>query len=224
MNRGKHLRAAGLALLLLALLTGCAGSAKADARTYVQGVLDMTYLGQYDEDYLRLVGSTQQACQTHYEAGLAVEAEQFAYYFNADLTPEATAPIVALYEKLYGQAEVQLKDVKENRDGGFSVTVEVAPVDLLRQVVEQDFASYGETFRARFDAGEFADASQEEYDTQWLLGIVELAEQRMDKLGHLEAETVTLEIQQDESGAYTLSKESFDRLDARVVDYPQLEP
>ena len=57
-----------------------------------------------------------------------------------------------------------------------------------------------------------------------LLGIVGLAEQRVDRLGHLETETVSLEIQRDETGAYTLSKDSFDRLDARIIDYPMLEP
>lgn len=224
MNQRKNLHRAGLALLLLALLTACAGGAEADARTYVQGVLDVTYLGQYDEDYMQLVKSTRQACEAHYQSGLAAEAEQFACYFNAALTPEATDPIVALYQELYGGAEMQIKDVKQDREGGFTVTVEVSPVDLLRQVVEQDFDSYAEEFRARFDAGEFAGASQEEYDTRWLLGIVGLAEQRVDRLGHLETETVSLEIQRDETGAYTLSKDSFDRLDARIIDYPMLEP
>ena len=55
-----------LALGLTVLLTACSGETEAgfDAGAYVTGVLNATYLGQFDQVYLDMVGMTQSEAQT----------------------------------------------------------------------------------------------------------------------------------------------------------------
>ena len=60
MKRGSALAALLLAALLCLGLTACDGGLTAtEATVYVQGLLDRTYLGQYNEDYMKLVDTDE---------------------------------------------------------------------------------------------------------------------------------------------------------------------
>ena len=49
-----------LACTLALGLAACGDITPEDAETYIQGLLDASYLGQYDQDYLDLAGITEE--------------------------------------------------------------------------------------------------------------------------------------------------------------------
>lgn len=216
----KRLTAMGLSLLLALGLTACGGLSTGDAQDYVQGILDMTYLGQFNEEYMKLVDVTEEECQENYQAGLETEAEYFAYYFQSYLTDEMRQPIVEMYQEIYSHSKYEITDAGKAKDGGFTVTVQVEPIDIFTLVMESDFDSYVDQFNARVNAGEFDAMSDDEFESEWLRGVIALVESKMDQLGHLETKSIVVQVQRDEEGVYGLNEDDFGNLDMLIIDYP----
>ena len=63
MSRSLRRAAAALLALFALLLTGCGGVTADDAKAYIQGCLDAAYLGQYNQDYLDLIGITAEEAE-----------------------------------------------------------------------------------------------------------------------------------------------------------------
>ena len=106
-KRIKQMGALLLAAALCAGLAGCGGGGltASDATVYVQGLMDRTYLGQYNQDYMDLVGVTEEEMEQNYEDGIQVEAEFFCYYFEIeDASEELMEEIRAFYRELYSHA------------------------------------------------------------------------------------------------------------------------
>ena len=70
-----------LSLALMLSLTGCGGlwdllGDESDRiAAYIQGYLDLTYKGQFNEDYMEELDLTEEDMQERYESGLRVEAQ-----------------------------------------------------------------------------------------------------------------------------------------------------
>ena len=67
---------------LLAGLTACqSGSVTDNANTYVQGLLDASYLGEISTDYLKVTEyAGREAAEADYESYMAQEAEDLLSY------------------------------------------------------------------------------------------------------------------------------------------------
>ena len=57
------------------------GVSTADATVYVRGLINLTFLGQFDEDYLKLVDSDETESQEIYDSNLDVDVDNFASYY-----------------------------------------------------------------------------------------------------------------------------------------------
>ena len=68
------LLAAALSCSLLLTACGGGGVSAFDATKYIQGLLDKTYLGEFDE-YMNVVDITENECEDDYISGLESEAE-----------------------------------------------------------------------------------------------------------------------------------------------------
>lgn len=220
------------ALALFLGLTACGGSLTAlDAADYVQGLLDATYLGLFDEDYLKRVDITEEEARTSYKNGLDVEYAYFTHYFDMNteyLTEQTRTAIVALLADIYQHANYQVGTAARAEDG-FTVEVTVRPIDIIPMVVENDMEDYSAAFAASYaDTDQAAvtamsaieqDAFWTVYENDWANGVVELFRGRMEELDHLEARTVTARFRPDEDGCYTISHDDLASIDALILAY-----
>lgn len=223
MKKRAKLTALGLALALG--LTACGGGLTTDdAKAYVQGIMDMTYLGQYNDDYIALVDGSKEQCEENYLSGLEVEAEYFAYYFNSMVTDAIKDDLIQLYKDIYAHASYTIKDATRANDGGFTVTVEVLPIDIFDQVMEDDaLYDFTDAFIEKYadtDVNAMNDEEYAAYETEWLSGIIDVVRTHMDSIGYLDAKSIVVQIQPDEDGIFTLNNDDFGNLDAIIIDYP----
>ena len=110
-KRMKWVAMAGAAVLALSL-TACGsislnlGSEKSRMEGYVQGYLDLTYLGKLNKDYQTEMELSEEEAQQQYEEGIQVEVE----FFESGIglidypTEEITQRLTELYKEIYSHS------------------------------------------------------------------------------------------------------------------------
>ena len=135
--RGSVIRrwgAAGAALVLSLSLTACQGETMTafDATAYVQGVLDETYKGTWDNAFLDLVDLTDGEAQDAYEASLNEEYRRFAYQFDLNdslLTEETRQSALDLLAEVSAKAQYTVQQTVALDDTRYAVEVSVRPIE-----------------------------------------------------------------------------------------------
>lgn len=228
----KRVTGLSAALALSLTLSACSsGLTTLDATAYVQGLLDETYLGQFDQDYLAMVGLEESEAQASYEASLEVEYEYFASNFQFDedyITEETHSATLALLADLYQRARYDVQPAQKT-DNGFTVEVVVQPVSLIPLIVEEYMEDYTESFNQTYEsvtADQLGELSQEEYEAfltryenDWAMGILDLFEEHKSELSHQEKTAVIVKVTPDSEGYYSLSDNDFANIDALILAY-----
>lgn len=220
--------AVGLGLLLTACTTE-EPEAGFDAGAYVDGVLKAVYLGEFDAAYLEMVEITEAEAQVEYNNGVHVEVNNFYNVYGIESNSEELhEELEEVFHDIYAHASLTVTGVEEREDGSFLVSVEVEPLDIVRQVHE-DLPAAQEEFYAKYpeDAqNTMTTAQYEAYDLEWARLVLELYQEKLETIGHLTAQTVTLRVEQDSQGYYGINDDDFLALDALVIDYtlPQPQP
>lgn len=222
-----------LLLALCLLLTGCSGReeklrelTEEDAILYVTGVLKEFYLGEFDPDYLELVGIDEHEAEHAFENSLGVEAQYFISLYGIDEpTEELYEELQEMYREIYSHARFQVLSATREEDGSFSVTVEIEPIDIIResntpltQALAPWYEKYPKEVQSTMTTEEWEAADQE-----WSRIIVDTVKERLPQLGHMEAKQVTVKLAQEEDGFYTLSNEDFSLLNDLIIDYSKPE-
>lgn len=217
-----------LLLALCLLLTGCASQERTrelteeDAILYVDGVLKEFYLGEFDPDYLDLVGIDEHEAEHAFENSLGVEAQYFINLYGIDEpTNELYEELQEMYREIYSHASFQVLSATKEEDGSFSVTVEIEPIDVIREsaaplteALAPWYEKYPREVQSTMTTEEWEAADQE-----WSRIIVDTVKGRLPQLGHMEAQQVTVKLTQGEDDYYTLSNEDFSLLNDLIIDY-----
>ena len=222
-----------LTLCLCLCLTGCGGETEEkeltadDARLYMEGLLKEHYLGEYDEDYLTLVGIHEHDAQDAYENGLAVEAQYFVGLYGIEFpSDDLYEEIRELYKEIYGQARFRVVSSVREESGDFTVEVEIEPIDIIRQSQTQ-LESALEPWYEKYPNKVQSTMTKEEWeaaDQEWGRIIVDTVKGLLPQLGHLEARTVTVSLKQGEDGYYRISNEDFGKLNDLIIAYGADQP
>lgn len=218
-----------LALTMLLSLTACGGGMnELDATRYIQGILDENYKGVFDSKFLEMVDSTEEEAREIYQGALEVEADFFLKYFDIYSEDEALFDrIVELYKEIYSHSDYTVLPASKLPSGGFGVEVTIRPIDLFHKVddaLSQD--TYPDCIQAWLDkyadvdAAEMTDEEYDLYDYEYGVAIVELCEQLLPELGHLDEESLVLQVKQDDEEVWNLSDDDFGNLDRYMIDYP----
>lgn len=205
------------AVMLVCCLTGC--FATFDAKTYVQGNLDVIYLNKISDEYLKTVTNSKEDLEEIYENGIEVEAEYFASYFAIDLelAPEDTTDkIVELYKEIYKCSKYEIGEVVKSGDD-YLVSVTIYPIDIIQNIVNEDWEGFQEEWIAMAD--QILEMTDEECEALWCEKVFELVNNRMDTIGYLEPETISVQIVKDTDGVYVISDNDFGRIDSLVIQY-----
>ena len=128
--------------VLAGVLCGCGslslnlGGGEADRmKNYVQGYLDLTYLGQANDDYLQEMDLTEEEAQERYEQGLQVEVEFFenAIGIFDYPTDEITQRLTDLYKEIYSHSDYTVVSANKMDSGNYVVEVTVRPIEWDRR-------------------------------------------------------------------------------------------
>lgn len=230
-KRMKWVAMAGAAVLALSL-TACGsidlnlGDESHRMESYVQGYLDLTYKGQFHEDYLEEMDLTQEEAQEQYEQGLQVEVEFFENgigiidYPTQDITQRLTQ----MYQDIYSHSDYTVGAATKLDSGNYAVEVTVRPIDIMTKVSSEDFQAVFEQILS--DKGISSQAqlealTEEEYqaiDAQYAQQVMDLVEEQLANVGHGDAESFTVLIEKD-GDMWVPSQDDFNAIDLAIIDY-----
>ena len=207
-------------------LAACSSVTPEDAETYIQGLLDASYLGQYDPEYLELADITEEEARTEdYEWNTAAEAEILREYLAIQSTDAAVQQSVDLVKEIYSHSRYSVTGASKLEDGSYAVTVSIQPMDILIRYQNQTdvneiwmtvLAEHGVMDQATLDAmsGEEYMALEDIYAAAVLDGIQAL----VPEMGYGPEQSVVLQLQL-EGDTYTLVGTDWQHLDSMMIDY-----
>lgn len=218
MRKMKVMALALAAALCLGLLSGCGSFS---ASELVKSNLDLIYLDQYSDDYLKKVGLDKEQAEQQYEGGLEMEAEYFADLFSIELDTcgdEVRQQIIDLYRQIYTHSKYEVGT--ESRSGDtYLVQLTVYPIDIFQKVADEDTDSFWENMQTRADAGEFADMTDEEYEVAWAQAVIDMVAARIDSIDYLDPQTISVQVVKDDDGVYSIDASDFNRIDSLMIAY-----
>lgn len=225
MRRGIKTGAAALALALS--LAACSTPTEVSdfkAEVYVKGVLNELYLGQFDPEYLELVGIDEEQAQRAYEDGLDQEAAYFIAIYSIQYpTDELREDLAELYKEIYQHTKFEVVSAAEQEDGSYSVKVNIQPIDIVQQVendraTEKAYKAFGE----KYPVEELNAMDKEEYervDREYAEMILELYQDKLPEIGNQAETAVTIQLEKNKDGFYAIPAEDFTRLNDVIIDY-----
>lgn len=230
-KRVKWAALAGAAVLAVSL-TACGsidlnlGDQGGRMKSYVQGYLDLTYKGKFNQDYLEEMDLTEAEAQERYEQGLQVEVEFFENGIGIidHSTPEVTQRLTQMYQDIYSHSDYTVGAANKLDSGNYAVEVTVRPIDVMTHLTPDDFQAVfdqilsdkGISSQAQLDA--LTEDEYKEIDSLYAQQIMDLVEEQLANVGHGEAESFTVLIE-DDGDVWTPSQDDFDAIDMAMIDY-----
>ena len=206
------------AVLCMGLLSGCGSFS---ATELVKNNLDLIYLNQYTDDYLTRVGLDKEQADQEYEDGLEVESEYFANTFDIDLDicgDEIRQQIIDLYRQIYTHSKYEVG--AESRSGDtYLVQLTVYPIDIFQKVNDEDAEAFLADMQERADAGEFVNMTDDEYEVVWAQAIIDMVSARIDSIGYLDPQTISVQVVKGEDNVYVIDDSDFNRIDSLIISY-----
>lgn len=221
-----------LSLALMLSLTGCGGlwdllGDESDRiAAYIQGYLDLTYKGQFNEDYMEELDLTEEDMQERYESGLRVEAQFFenAIGYIEYPTEESTSRLMDIYAQIYSYSDYTVESCTKLESGNYAVEVSFRPIDTLTKLNPEQFDQVFVEVLGEFgvyDDEDLANMSEEDYiaaDGVYAQRIMDLLEQAIPGTGHGEERSVVVQIK-DAGDYWEPVQEDIDTIDYYLIDY-----
>lgn len=225
MKTSKRMAALALSAVLALGISACggqsAGISKFDAKTYVEGLMRETYLGEFDPEYLELVGIDEDEAQQSYETGISNEVNFFIDLYEIEYPEEELyEELTELYKEIYSHAKFEVTDAVKMDDGSFSVQVTVEPIDIV-QLADTDWDKTISAFYEDYPMETQYAMTTEEYqemDREYAQIVLDLYKDKLEETGNMTAKTILVSVAK-ENGAYTISDDDFAKLDELIIDY-----
>lgn len=231
MNTYKRMLAVILAAVLALGLIACGATEPQDdepsmeelTALLVQGNLDEIYLGKASEEYLNLIGSTEEEARETYEDGLSYEAEYFADYFDIDiLSDPIKAQIIDLYREIYSHVRYTVGNVSKLDDNTYVVKVEVEPINVMELATDSEdevTASFFEKY-ADADPESMTDDEYAAYDADWAQTMIAMVKDQIPLLAYKPAVSLAVQVVQSDEGIWQISDSDIADLDEQMIYYP----
>lgn len=206
-----------LAAALLAgvvCLQGCIKEKNPNLKTYqeyVESLLNINYLGDY-ELYEQISGSNNGA-EVH-EACIADYTDAMINCFAIEesvLTDGQKNALAAISEELCGKASYVVDEAVLS-DGIYTVQVNVKPLNYF-ETAKTKFDTYIDEFNNRAAQGEFLETSEEEYESEYAEGVIELLDAALDESTYSEETSYTVTILINEAGESYVGDDDLTAID-----------
>ena len=235
----KRILAVLLALVMVIGITACgkidiSGGGTKDITLLVRGNLDAVYPGTFDPDYLDLVGTDEASAEADYVAGLESEAEYFCYYFGiidstfgedfSDIPEDLQKELVQLYRDIYSKSRYECKEAVEQEDGNYTVQVLIDPIDVIQtcydMIVSDSYQPWNE-FNTKYNDADLSDpAVNAEYIREKARMAIDLVNSQLPNLGYQDQKSLSVQVQKDEEGYYSINSDDWTMIDLYMVTYP----
>lgn len=211
------------AMLCLSVLAGCGSSF--DAGNLVQGNLDLIYLNKYTNSYLESVDMTKDEADNEYESGIAVEVDYFIDYFYLDMDycdASVEDQIAELYREIYDHSKYEVGEVTKSGDN-YLVSLTIYPIDVISKVVEEDWETFctewTDEMTEKVNNGEVDAEDSVAIENSWAQGVIALVKSRLDSVGYLNPQTISVQVVSNENGIYSIDSGDFSRIDGLIIAY-----
>lgn len=202
----------------------------ADEATYlVKGNLDEIYLNQADDVYLKLLGITAEEAEATFLQNVLLESEFFCLYWGIvetdrgetfeALNPTLVNQITDLYREIYSHAKYTVSPAVDMGNGNYSVDVVVSPINVMT-LADAAYEATNAAFQAQYDLSYMTDAQYQAYCDAYAQMIIDLVKAQMPNLSYLPDVTITLHVEKDTNGYFSVNGDDFNKLDACIIDYP----
>lgn len=221
----KKLAAVCLAGAMVASLAAC-GASEADRMTaFVQGYLDMTYKGQFNEDFLKEWDMTEAEAQEQYEQGLGYEAEFFEGIAMIEYpSDELHQELVDMYKQIYSHSDYTVGKGDKLSSGNFAVEVTFKPIDIMTKFTPEDFqlvfeevaAAHGVTDNESLNA--MSESDYQALDAEYAAKVVEMVKAELPNIGYGDEKSIVVQIKNGAT-SYEPVQEDFNKIDDALIDY-----
>lgn len=219
----KKLAVLALAVAMTASLAACGDISKKDATVFIQGELDSTYLGQYNEDYLKLMDITAEELEEqNYVWNLEAEADIFMDAYVMEPTEETKAKVVELFKEIYSHSKYEVQTANKMENGSYAVEVLVEPIDVIMQFDDQYDVSvmYAELLEKNgiTDPQTMTDEQYAVLETEYADAVIAAIRGLIPSLGYEKQQSVILQLKL-EGNTYTLVTTDWQKLDDMILDF-----
>lgn len=215
---GKHRLIRGILVVTMLLgiicLQACVKKENPNLKTYqeyVNSLLNINYLGDY-ELYEQISGSNNG--QEVHEECIADYTEALISCFAIDesvLTDDLKNRLNDISEEICAKASYTV-DEADFKNEVYTVQVNIKPLNYF-ETAKAAFDTYINEFNERAAQGEFLDASEEEYETEYAGGVVELLKDALEESTYSEETSYTVTILVNENGESYVSDEDLTEID-----------
>ena len=195
-----------LSIGLMFSLSGCSGDwTGEEVSEFITWNLNDVYLGEFDKEYMAMIGMDEETLGQYYLEGIAGETSVFVEYFALKDPSEAEQQrITDFYVELYKHSNYNVPTAVKNEDGSFAVNVAVAPLMMVQEIFT------------------IAEANLEKFETpEWNEFVISTAEKILTAGEFNVGEVVDVPVAMilDETDTYTVSQEDWDTIDFAIITY-----
>lgn len=205
----------GLALILL--LSGCnSGFSANDMTDYVQGSLEITYLGKMDKTFLNLPDSDLAMEEQAYLNSISIETDYFISSFEiTGATSDDKSRIQSFYKELYQYSKFEVAKAIIDRSANFTVKITIEPILFFDEFYNNLNGAIEELNAVSFE-------SNSDYNVAWNEHIISMAEDQLattTSMVYGEPIDLIIALNVDENGYYAISKNDFANIDELIIAY-----
>lgn len=206
------------AAVCVGLLAGCGSSVPVSE--LVKNNLDMIYLDQCTDDFLKRIDLTKEEAHQQYEQSIQTEVQFFASYFNIDLDlcdSSISDEIADLYHQIYPHSKYEVGNTSINGET-YLVSLTIYPIDVIDQAMAHS-TEFDENWQERIDSGEFDNMTEAQAEEAWANAIIDLVSAQLDSIGYLDPQTISVQFVKEGDGVYRIDSSDFRRIDMLMIDY-----
>lgn len=214
-----------LALLLLLGLCACGGGQAAEfsAADLLQANLDIIYRHSYHADTLQSCGISAEEADRMYDNALDTEVSYFCKYFDIDrdlLSEETLIRMHDIYRQIYAKVQYTVGE-EQTTESGYEVALTIRPLLLFSDFLNEDADAVLNDWQQRMDSGELDTLTDTEREEAWADGIINAIAARADSSNadYAAPLEITVNITEDNSGAYAISDEDMTQVDQLLIEY-----
>lgn len=215
----KKIMTLGLVAVLICSLCGCSlfdSKAKIYSR-YITSLLDINYKN-VSKDYVTLTGVSQSDAEAVYVANMDYQAHNLMSYYGVKEVDDGTilSEFYYLAQTMLANAKYEVTKVKEDKStNGYIAEVKIYPLDTLESTHDA-IVSYIENFNSRVDEGDYNNTTEQEYETEFANGIIEILKSTCDNPGYMDPVVLEIPIEPT-SDYYYIKDEDFLEMDSHII-------
>ena len=129
-----------------------------------------------------------------------------------------------MYRDIYKHTKYEIVSAAKQEDVSFSVKVNVFPINIAQTVNEMK-NTVTEEFYEKYPQDTINTMRDEEYEKleeEWSELIMGLYQDALKEIDNMTEKSLSIQVEQNSEGLYTINSDDFARLDALVIDYTNM--